>query len=146
METSFITCVICPKGCNIKVDWILDDASNNSKKVLNVEGNSCPRGYTYATAEVIHPERVLTSTVRVKKSCVKTTANIDSCDENVYELVPIRSASPIPKESMMKAMEEISKTVVDISSFPNGLKMGDVVIENVANTGVNMISCRNARC
>ena len=138
METSFITCVICPKGCNIKVDW-----DNTNKEILNVEGNSCPRGYKYATAEVVHPERVLTSTVRVKLPLCSNPLSPYFCKKQKYELVPIRSASPIPKESIMAAMEEISKTVIDTSSFANGLKMGDVVIENVANTGINMISCRN---
>lgn len=130
METSFVTCVVCPKGCRIKVDWSpLDDGT---KEVVGVEGNSCPRGLRYATAEVVHPERVLTSTVKVIR---------DGEDGSVSELVPIRSASPIPKESMMVAMDEISKTVVKGPS----LKMGDVVVGNVAGTGVDMIACRDSR-
>ncbi len=130
METSFVTCVICPKGCRIKVDWSpLDDGS---KKVVGVEGYSCPRGLRYATSEVVHPERVLTSTVRFVKD--------GECD-HAGELVPIRSASPIPKELMMAAMDEISKTVVKGPS----LKMGDVVVGNVAGTGVDMIACRDSR-
>ena len=130
METSFVTCVICPRGCGIKVDWnLLDDGS---KKVVGVEGNSCPRGLGYATAEVVHPERVLTSTVRVVR---------DGEDGSVCELVPIRSASPIPKESMMAAMDEISKTTLK----GRDLKMGDVVIIDVAGTGVDMVACRDSR-
>lgn len=129
METSFVTCVICPKGCSIKVCWnLLDDGSKN---VVSVEGNSCPRGLGYATSEIVHPERVLTSTIRVVHS-----GENGSCVEHV----PIRSASPIPKESMMAAMEEISKKTIRNSS----VKMGDVVIEDIAGTGVAMVACRDS--
>lgn len=134
METSFITCVICPKGCNIKVDWKTNE--DGSKEVLSVTGNSCSRGLSYATAEVIHPQRVLTSTIRVKKMAPN--------GETSFELIPIRSASPIPKELMMKAMDVISNTVLDYISRPsNALKMGDTVISNIVNTGIDMISCRD---
>lgn len=129
METSFVTCVICPKGCGIKVDWELCD--DGSKKVVGVFGNSCTRGLKYATAEVVHPERVLTSTVRLVN---------DGDDGHSCELVPIRSASPIPKESLMAAMEEISKKTIRNSS----VKMGDVVIEDIAGTGVAMVDCRDS--
>ena len=130
METSFVTCVICPKGCSISVNWEYEsgceqkdgsgsgavcaqkDGSSGEadceckagpKKVLKVTGNSCPRGLKYATAEVIHPERVLTSTVRVKNGSLA--------------LLPIRSATPIPKETMLEAMKTISATVVDVADF-----------------------------
>ncbi len=128
METSLVTCVICPKGCSISVDWEFVDGE---KKVFQVTGNSCPRGLKYATAEVIHPERVLTSTVRVKNGSLA--------------LLPIRSASPIPKEAMMDAMKTISSTCLDIASFGNegALKMGTVVIQNIAGTGIDMIACRD---
>ncbi len=124
-----MTCVICPKGCGIKVDWELCD--DGSKKVVGVFGNSCTRGLKYATAEVVHPERVLTSTVRLVN---------DGDDGHSCELVPIRSASPIPKESLMAAMEEISKKTIRNSS----VKMGDVVIEDIAGTGVAMVACRDS--
>ena len=124
-----MTCVICPKGCGIKVDWELCD--DGSKKVFGVFGNSCTRGLKYATAEVVHPERVLTSTVRLVN---------DGDDGHSCELVPIRSASPIPKESLMAAMEEISKKTIRNSS----VKMGDVVIEDIAGTGVAMVACRDS--
>lgn len=135
METSFVTCVICPRGCSISVEWEnipVDSASGEgSKKVVNVTGYSCPRGLKYATAEVIHPERVLTSTVRVKNGSLT--------------LLPIRSATPIPKESMIKAMETISSTVIDVASACYGgqVKMGTSVIKNIAGTGVDMIACRD---
>ena len=123
METSLITCVICPKGCSISVEWIEE---NGEKKIVSVRGNSCKRGEVYASQEVVDPKRVLTSTVKLVN--------------NELNVLPIRSSSPIRKEKIFEAMDEIKKTVVD-----RDIKMGDVIIENIASTNVSMISCRDAR-
>ncbi|MBQ3399082.1 MAG: DUF1667 domain-containing protein, partial [Synergistaceae bacterium] len=58
-ERKFI-CVSCPLGCGLTVT--LDDSGEVSK----VEGNTCPRGASYAKSEVKDPRRVFASTVRVK--------------------------------------------------------------------------------
>ena len=50
-----LTCIVCPRGCRLKVD---DD--------LNVTGNFCPRGAQYAKDELTDPKRMITSFVRVK--------------------------------------------------------------------------------
>lgn len=122
METSLITCVICPKGCSISVDWT---EANGEKKIVSVRGNSCKRGEVYASQEVVDPKRVLTSTVKLIN--------------NELSVLPIRSSSPIRKEKLFEAMDEIKKTVID-----RDIKIGDVIIENIASTNVSMISCRDA--
>jgi CxxC motif-containing protein len=121
METSLVTCVICPKGCSISVDW---EEENGEKVIREVKGNSCRRGLTYASSEVVHPERVLSSTVRIRNGRLA--------------LLPVRSASPLPKELLLTAMETIKKTVVEAP-----VKMGDVIIPDIAGTGISMIACRN---
>ncbi len=122
METSLITCVICPKGCSISVDWTEE---NGEKKIVSVRGNSCKRGEVYASQEVVDPKRVLTSTVKLVN--------------NELSVLPIRSSSPIRKEKLFEAMDEIKKTVID-----RDIKIGDVIIENIASTNVSMISCCDA--
>ena len=122
METSLITCVICPKGCSISVDWIEE---NGEKKIVSVRGNSCKRGEVYASQEVVDPKRVLTSTVKLVN--------------NELNVLPISSSSPIRKEKIFEARDEIKKTVVD-----RDIKMGDVIIENIASTNVSMIRSRDA--
>ncbi len=124
METSLVTCVICPKGCSISVDW---SEENGERKVESVKGNSCSRGSAYASSEVIHPCRILSSTVRMKGADLT--------------LLPVRSAEAIPRELMLPAMETIKKTVV-----AGSVKMGDVIIRNIAGSGVDVIACRDARC
>ena len=41
----------------------------------------------------------------------------------------------------MAAMDEISRTTLKVRS----LKMGDVVVGNVAGTGIDMVACRDSR-
>ena len=49
-------CITCPKGCHLQVD------ENDG---FRVTGNGCPRGAEYGKNELLHPVRVLTSTVRL---------------------------------------------------------------------------------
>ena len=89
--------------------------------ILQVEGQGCKRGYAYACAEYTHPMRILTSTVRVAGS--KTA------------LLPVRSASPVPKEKLFACMEAVRS-----ASVTPPVLLHDVVIPNVAGTGVDMIA------
>ena len=64
------TCIICPRGCSLKVD-------DNG----NVTGNFCPRGKEYAINEITNPKRTITTTIRVKNRkdtvvSVKTTCAV----------------------------------------------------------------------
>ena len=52
-----LTCVECPKGCEITVEL-------DGDKIISVGGYSCLRGKKYAESEVICPRRVLTTTVK----------------------------------------------------------------------------------
>jgi butyrate kinase len=52
-----------------------------------VIGNSCERGFAYGLAEVNHPTRTLTTTVRI--------------DGAMHCRLPVKTSKPIPKEEMM---------------------------------------------
>ena len=81
----FLTCIVCPRGCQMKV--ILSDEG----KVLNVEGNFCKRGETYANDECTNPKRTVTSTVRCKSGNV----------------VAVKTNTTVPKDKMFAVMAEI---------------------------------------
>ena len=121
METSKVICVVCPNGCEISVDHEIQD---NELKVLNITGNKCERGEKYAESEIICPVRTLTSTVAIA--------------DGMFPRLPVKSAEPIPKASMMEAMREIRKKKVTAPVF-----MGDVIISNVAGTGIDIIAEKN---
>lgn len=98
-----LTCIICPMGCNLSVT--LEDG-----KVLEVSGNSCPRGAEYAKNECTHPVRTVTSTVR-SESGIR---------------VPVKTDRPIPKDHVMDCMSVIRSMTVKTP-----VKPGDVLLEDL---------------
>ncbi len=114
-----MVCVSCPMGCAITVE--LDD--NN--EVISVTGNTCPRGDKYARQECTHPERMLTSTVKVEGGRLP--------------VVPVKSASPIPKEMLFDAMKEVNKVTLKAP-----VTFGDVAVKNILGTGIDIIVTNEA--
>ncbi len=114
MERNLI-CVACPRGCPITVEI------NESNEVLSVTGNSCKRGDAYARAEVTHPERSLTSTVRVTGG-------------KAY-VVPCKTSKAIPKELLFDAMK-----VVNQAEIAAPVHIGDVIITNILDTGADVVA------
>lgn len=112
MERELI-CIVCPKGCRLKVN-----VEENK-----VTGNTCKRGEVYGINEVTNPVRVITSTVKIKGAQLR--------------MVPVKTDGAIPKGLNFKCMEEIDKVVVEAP-----VKVGDVIIKNVLNTGINVIATR----
>ncbi len=110
-----MVCVSCPIGCAVTVE--LDD--NN--EVVSVKGNTCPRGDKYARQECTHPERMLTSTVKL--------------EGGKLPVISVKSASPIPKEMLFEAMKEINKVTLKAP-----VKIGDIVIKDILGTGVDIIA------
>ena len=111
-----MTCICCPVGCALTVEVQEDGA-------VIVSGNKCPRGAAYGEKELVSPTRMITSTVRVagRKDVV----------------AGVKTASDIPKEKIMDCMKELAAVEV----VPP-VKMGDVVLENVADTGVSIVVTR----
>ena len=111
-----LTCIVCPRGCQMKVT--LDDAGIP----VNVEGNFCKRGTNYANDECTNPKRTVTSTVR--------------CESG--DVVSVKTDSTVPKGKMFEVMAEINKAVAS-----DNVKIGDVIIENVCDTGANVVATSN---
>lgn len=117
MEKRSLTCIGCPLGCSVTVE--LKDG-----QITGVTGNTCKRGDDYARKEVTHPMRVVTSTVRVTGG--------------VLPVVSVKTGQDIPKEKIMDIMENLA----DIS-VPAPVRIGDIILENVAQTGVNIIATKD---
>ena len=115
--TRELTCIVCPKGCQLKVEL-------EGKKVISVTGNTCKRGVTYAETECIAPMRTLTTTAAVEGGGV----------------VPVKTDKTIPKELIFECMKKINEAVVAADA-----PIGTVVIENLLGTGANVVTTRNAQ-
>jgi len=94
-------CIVCPTGCEMEVSMDGD--------IVMVKGNQCPRGIDYARAEMVDPRRTLATTVLVLGGA--------------RPLASVR-VDNVPKNGMMKAMEEIRKMNV-----PAPVIMGQTLAE-----------------
>lgn len=112
-----LICIVCPKGCHLQVD------EDNGYAVT---GNSCPRGAEYGKTELLHPTRVLTSTVRV--------------DGGLHRRLPVKTTAPIPKELLFQAMEALNEVTLTAP-----VTVGQVVIANLLGTGVDVVATREMK-
>ena len=115
MEKTVI-CTVCPRGCHVKVTL-------NGTEVTDVADYSCKRGKEYAAAEATHPVRILTTTVKIAGS--------------PYNLLPVRSNAPVPKDLQMECMAAIKAVSVTAP-----VKAGDVVLPNICGTGVDIVATK----
>lgn len=129
MREEHLYCTTCPRECALTVT--VDDEGH----VSEVRGNSCPRGKTFGTQEVTCPVRVLASTMRLAYEAFDDP----SLSSDVERLVPVRSRSAIPLTRQMAAMEQIRR-----SSAQPPVHMGDVLIPDIAGTGVDIVASCDA--
>ena len=108
-----LTCIGCPLGCAVTV--LLENG-----EVISVTGNTCRRGELYARAEVTHPTRTVTGTVRVRGADVP--------------VVSVKTGTAIPREKVMACAAALQEVTVQAP-----LRIGDVVIDNVAGTGTAVV-------
>ena len=117
METRELTCIGCPIGCLLTVT--LDKG-----EVTEVKGNTCAKGDIYARKEVVNPTRIVTSTVKIT--------------DGDKERVSVKTANDIPKSKIFEVMKDI-----DAACVKAPVKIGDVLVKDVAGTGVDVIATRN---
>jgi len=109
-------CISCPNSCAM-------DVKKDDGKII-VSGNKCTKGEEFAINELTRPMRVVCSSV-------KTT----------FAEMPVlscRTSNEIPKERIFDVMDEINKVVVS-----DHKKVGDILIQNVLNLGVDIIATTN---
>ena len=114
-----LICINCPLGCHLSVDD--NDAAN-----IKVSGNTCPRGVTYAVAEVTQPKRMVTSSVTVVGSKTKR--------------VSVKTSAPIEKSKIFDCLNEIKNIT---ATAP--VAIGDVLLANVCGSGVDIVATREAK-
>lgn len=109
-------CIGCPMGCYLTVDY---DKTN----VLDVSGNRCNVGVEYATKEIVNPERILTTSVKVRNGNLP--------------LVSVRTDKPIPKSRIFEAMNLLANVEVEAP-----IKIHETIIPNIF-AGINVVATKN---
>ena len=110
-----LICINCPKGCEM-------DVTVDGDKV-SVTGNSCPKGEDYAKAEVTNPTRMVTGLVRVA---------------GMRKPLPVKTKVAVPKAKIDAVLFALHQTTVQLP-----VKIGDVIITDVAETGVDVVATAN---
>lgn len=117
MEKRELICIGCPLGCMLTVEL-------DGKEVVSVSGNTCIRGDKYARKEVTNPTRIVTSTVLVKGGDKPS--------------VSVKTKEDIPKEKIFDCMRALKGVCVEAP-----VRSGDVLVENAAGTGVDIVATKN---
>jgi len=111
-----LVCIGCPMGCPLEVEL-------EGEKVIKVTGNACKRGEDYGIKECTNPTRIVTSSVSVEAGEI--------------DVVPVKTQSDIPKGKIFDIVEALK----DISIVAP-VNVGDVIVENICGTGVNIVATR----
>lgn len=110
-----LTCIVCPMGCDITVTL-------EKGEVVDIKGNTCPRGAEYAKNECTNPVRTITTTVMCSNG----------------KPVSVKTSSPIPKSKIFECMKIINSVRVNVPVFA-----GDVIIENIADCKADIVATQN---
>ena len=109
-----LICITCPKGCHLLVD---------EENGYTVTGNACPRGAEYGKNELLHPVRVVTSTVRLEGgACAR---------------LPVKTDRPVPKSEIFAVMQ-----VLDTVTAQSPVKVGDILVSGVCGTDANIVATK----
>lgn len=118
MEVRNLICINCPMGCPLTVEM-------KEGQVVSVSGNTCKRGEIYARKEVTNPTRIVTTTVKVKGG--------------ETDRVSVKTKEDIPKEKIFDCIRALKGIEVTAP-----VHIGDVILKNVADTGVDIVATKNA--
>jgi CxxC motif-containing protein len=118
MEKKLI-CVSCPVGCEITV-------KTEGDRVVEITGNRCPRGETYARQETIAPMRVLPTSVKVRNG--------------KWPLVSVKTDRPVSKHLIAEIMELVQALAVEAP-----VDIGQVIAEDLLGTDANLVATRNVQ-
>lgn len=114
-----LTCIRCPRGCRVRVGL------GAGGSVLAVTGNACPRGDSYARAEVSAPVRTVTTTVPVEGGSQRRVA--------------VKTAREVPRDAVLAVVRALAgaRAVAPV-------EIGDVIARDVAGTGVDVVATGRA--
>ena len=122
-QSKTMNCIVCPLGCAGTATFDYD----KDGEAINIEisgGFSCPRGGKYAIKELTKPERMLTTTVRIRNGSLP--------------LLPVVSNKPLPKAKVMAAATFLSGVTIQAP-----VSEGQIIYSDVLGLGIDIIASRS---
>lgn len=117
MPKTEYTCIACPKGCTVEVEYEGDE-------IVDISGYACRRGKEYVRGEFKDPRRILTTTVKVSGG--------------VLPRLPVRTEEGVPKGKLECCLAEINK--VDREA---PVEIGETLVKDVCGTGIDVVASRS---
>ena len=108
-------CIRCPKGCRLTLLRGED---------IKIKGHRCKIGEEYGKKEAIEPERVVPTTVRILGA--------------KWPRLPVRTEKGVPLDKIEEVIDELRDLEINAP-----VKKGDIIVKNVADTSVDIISERD---
>ena len=115
MEREY-TCIICPNGCLIKVEY-------EGTNIKNIKGDECPKGKDYVKNEITNPLRVFTGSVLV--------------ENGNFSLVSLKTPVPIPKKYLKKIGEITHHLKVKAP-----IEISQAVASNLLDKNIDLVATR----
>lgn len=116
-ETSHYLCIGCPLGCRLEVDTQGDE-------ILEVRGNACKRGDTFARQEHVDPRRFVTTTVAIEGA--------------PWPRLPVATAAAVPKHVMREVCAALHGLRLEAP-----VELGQVVLPDALGTGIDVVATRS---
>ena len=110
-----LICINCPRGCELEIE--------GAPGAVTVKGHACARGETYAIEEMTNPTRMVTGLVKVA---------------GTRRPLPVKTRTAIAKGKIAEVTNLLANTTV----LPPK-KIGDVIVQNVCGTGVDIVATAN---
>lgn len=107
-------CITCPIGCRLTL-------TEDSNGELQVDGNRCRRGKTYAVEEYRSPKRTVTASVHIGSV--------------VQKRLPVRTDAPLPVHEITTLLS----TLYRMKIHPP-VKRGEILVRDFHGTSVNVIA------
>jgi len=111
-----VTCIMCPLGCEVKVE-LEDD------KIINMKGYACENGREYAEQEISSPTRTVMSVVK--------------CVNGNFPTVSVKTSEPVQKSKIDDVMSSMNEMEVEAP-----VDIGDIIVEDVCGSGVDIVATR----
>jgi len=119
MEQHELVCISCPVGCLLSVKLAGDD--------VLVTGNQCKLGELYGKKEVVDPRRIVTTSITVYND-----------NQTAHQQLSVKTAGDIPKAQMFNCVALIKQV-----KLQGDVQVGDVVVSNILNLGVDVVATRS---
>ena len=118
-EERYVVCIMCPLGCEVKVEV-------KEGEIKNISKYACENGKEYAEQEVSSPTRTVMSVIK--------------CVNGNFPTVSVKTSKPIQKDRIDDVMKSISDLEVEAP-----VSVGDKLLENICDSGIDIVATRKVK-